>query len=257
VLSQTGPFQLEYLVVDGNSQDGTQEILRDYGDRFRWISEPDQGQVDAINKGLAMATGEIVGWLNSDDVLLPQALARVSEAFLSHPQAEWVHGRCLIVDEQDREIRRWISSYKHRLATRHSLDRLLIENYVSQPAAFWRRSVLALVGSLDPSIPNAFDYDLWIRLARRGPPIYLEEPLACFRWYEASLSGRGFEVQLQENLAVAVRYAERRRSILFRKKLAIAFTLNAYRLMAQVRRARRRPGGWAPSSDRGWRRRRL
>jgi hypothetical protein len=114
-----------------------------------------------------------------------------------------------------------------------------VENYVSQPTVFWRREVLEAVGYLDPAIPYAFDYDLWIRLARRGPPGYLEQSLACFRWYETSLSGRAFEMQLRENQAVTVRYAGQRRSILWRKRLAIALTLRIYRAMALARRGRR------------------
>ncbi len=239
VLGQEGPFELDYLVVDGSSTDGTLTILEQYQERLRYVSESDAGQVDAINKGLAMSTGEIVGWLNSDDVLLPGALERIVEAFNRHPEAEWVHGRCVIVNEADQEVRRWISLYKHRLARRHTFDRLLVENYVSQPTVFWRREVLEAVGYLDPAIPYAFDYDLWIRLARRGPPGYLEQSLACFRWYETSLSGRAFEMQLRENQAVTVRYAGQRRSILWRKRLAIALTLSIYRAMALARRGRR------------------
>src|SRR6202000_3209426 len=107
-LSQSGDFELDYRVIDGASTDGTIEILKRYGDRIAWTSERDKGQVDAINKGLASATGDIVGWLNSDDVLLPGALSRVVAAFTDHPEREWVHGRCVIIDEDDRVVRRWV-----------------------------------------------------------------------------------------------------------------------------------------------------
>src|SRR3972149_5276309 len=181
VLQQQGPFELEYRVIDGGSQDETLAILEQYRGRLAYVSEADSGQVEAINKGLAMSRGDVVGWLNSDDFLLPAALERVADAFNRHPEAEWVHGRCLIVNEADQEIRRWISYYKHQLARRHTLDRLLVENYVSQPTAFWRRNVLDAVGDLEPSIPYAFAYEMWIRLPRRGGPGYLEQPPACFR----------------------------------------------------------------------------
>src|SRR5262249_45945988 len=98
VLAQRGDFELDYKVIDGRSTDGTLEILKSYGDRLAWISEPDRGQVDAINRGLRGVTGDIVGWLNSDDVLLPDALARVADAFARNPDAEWLHGRCVIID---------------------------------------------------------------------------------------------------------------------------------------------------------------
>jgi glycosyltransferase involved in cell wall biosynthesis len=201
-----GAFTLDYRVIDGGSTDGTREILAGYGARLSWVSEPDGGQVDAINKGLAGATGEVVAWLNSDDVLMPGALARVARAFRAQPAVEWVHGRCLIIDEDDRPLRDWIGHYKHFRARRHTFDNLLTENYISQMTAFWRRAAHADVGYLDPTLDLAFDYDLFLRLARRGPPVYIDEPIACFRWYRASKSGAGYARQLDQASAIAARY---------------------------------------------------
>lgn len=205
VLEQRGDFELDYTVIDGGSTDGTVEILKRYGDKLTWVSERDRGQVDAINRGLRGATGDIVGWLNSDDVLLPGALDRVATAFRDHPEIEWLHGRCMIIDEHDREVRRWISAYKHYRSRHHSLASFLTENYVSQMTVFWRRDVHAEIGYLDPEIRYAFDYDLFLRLAQRSAPIYLEEPLACFRWYATSKSGGGFVVQMTETVEIASR----------------------------------------------------
>jgi len=237
VLGQEGDFELEYLVADGGSTDGTLDVLRGYGDRIRWVSEPDAGQVDAINKGLARATGAILGWLNSDDVLCPGAIARVAAALAERPQAQWLHGRCRIIDERDRVVRPWISLYKHWRARRHTLERLLTENYISQMTAFWRRRAMDAVGPLDPSLKLAFDYDLWLRLARLGPPIYLGgAPLACFRWYEASKSGSQFEQQFREDTAVAARYAGHRPGVMLRKRFKNAVFVRVYRLLAAGRR---------------------
>ncbi len=205
VLAQRGDFELDYKVIDGGSTDGTRAILEAYGDRLTWVSERDRGQVDAINRGLRSATGDVVGWLNSDDVLMPGALARVAEAFNAHPTAEWLHGRCVIIDEEDREVRRWISAYKHYRSQHHSLEQFLTENYVSQMTVFWRRSVHGDIGYLDPEIRYAFDYDLFLRLAQRCAPLYIEEPLACFRWYATSKSGGGFVVQMTETTEIASR----------------------------------------------------
>ncbi len=235
VLAQTGDFELEYKVIDGGSSDGTLEVLKSFGPRLRWVSEPDRGQIDAINKGLRAATGDVVAWLNSDDLLLPGALARVAQAFTSNPNTEWIHGRCEIVDERGAPLRSWISRYKHFRARRHSFANLLTENYISQMTAFWRRSVHDQIGYLDPELDLAFDYDLFLRLARRGPPVYLEEPLACFRWYRSSKSGGSFERQLDQASAIAARYragawvGARRLG----KRLLI---LNLYRLLSLVSR---------------------
>src|SRR5262249_54852388 len=170
-------------------------------------SERDHGQLDAINKGLRAATGEIVGWLNSDDVLAPGALQRVAEAFGARPALDWVHGRCDIIDAEDRVIRRWISAYKHWCSVRYSYSRLLTENLISQMTVFWRRRLLEEIGYLDPALKLAFDYDLWLRLAKRSDPLYIPERQASFRWYEATQSGSSFERQFKEDYAIALRHA--------------------------------------------------
>jgi glycosyltransferase involved in cell wall biosynthesis len=230
VLGQQGDFDLEYKVIDGGSSDGTLEVLRSYGPRLLWVSEQDRGQIDAINKGLRASTGDLVGWLNSDDLLLPGALARVAQAFASNPRVEWVHGRCEIVDEHDAPLRSWISQYKHFRARHHSFANLLTENYISQMTAFWRRSVHDEIGYLDPDLDLAFDYDFFLRLARRGPPIYLPDSLACFRWYRSSKSGDGFERQLDQASTIAARYRGGA-WVGARRVVKRQLILNLYRLM--------------------------
>jgi glycosyltransferase involved in cell wall biosynthesis len=236
VLDQHGDFELDYRIVDGGSSDGTLAILRSYGDRIRWQSEPDRGQVDAINKGLRAAAGDVVGWLNSDDVLLPGAISKVVAAFTEHPEREWVHGRCTIIDADDREVRRWVSAYKDFRARHHTFENFLTENYVSQMTSFWRRSVHDEVGYLDPEIRFAFDYDLFVKLAARGEPVYIPEPIACFRWYETSKSGGGFVTQMAETARIGAGHREATswtRARAWAKKLAI---INIYRALAVARR---------------------
>jgi glycosyltransferase involved in cell wall biosynthesis len=232
VLAQTGDFDLDYRVIDGGSGDDTLDILRSYGTRIAWRSQPDNGQVDAINKGLRRATGDIVGWLNSDDALLPGALARVAAAFADHPEVEWVHGRCRIVDENDRTTRRWVAAYKHYRCRHHSFENLLTENYISQMTAFWRRRLHDEIGYLDPQFDLSFDYDLFLRLAKRGDPIYLDDEIACFRMYRSSKSGLWFDRQLHQADEVSRRYGELtpwRRVRSLAKKLAIVNVYRAYR----------------------------
>jgi GT2 family glycosyltransferase len=200
-----------------------------------FISQPDNGQVDAINRGLAMSTGEVVGWLNSDDFLLPRALERVVETFGEYPEIEWVHGRCPIVDESGREIQRWISRYKHARSHHHSWERLLLENYVSQPTAFWRRRVWLEVGPLDGTVPLAFDYDLWLRLARRGDPLYVPAPMAAFRRNPLSKSGQGYAEMFRQEYRVATRYAADRPGLLRSKRFRMAVFSAVYRSLDLVR----------------------
>ncbi len=241
VITQSGEFDLEYLVVDGGSTDGSQDILKEYEGRLRWISESDRGQVDAINKGLSLTTGDIVGWLNSDDMLLPGALERVAQVFRQNPEVEWVHGRCWIIDENDRRIRRWVEAYKDYRARRFSFESLLLENYVNQMTVFWRREAMEAIGPLDVSVPLAFDYELWLRLARRGPPVYIPKPQACFRWYSTSKSGANFRDQFAQNAEVARRYIGRRYWPRLRKCLTNGLIVGLYAGMAAARKAVR-PG---------------
>ena len=203
VLCQTGPFDLEYLVFDGGSDDCTLEILHKYDDCLSWERALDKGQIDAINTGLSLATGEVVGWLNSDDTLAPGALAKVAEVFTQRPDVEWVHGRCGIIDPDDRIIRTWISAYKHWCCLRYSYARFLTENFISQMTVFWRRRILEETGLLDTSLNLAFDYDLWLRFGKRSDPLYIPERLASFRWYETSKSGAHLLQQLAEDHLVA------------------------------------------------------
>jgi glycosyltransferase involved in cell wall biosynthesis len=124
VLSQAGRFDLEWIVMDGGSTDGTVDLLKGIDDsRVSWVSEPDEGQSHAINKGLSRATGDVLAWLNSDDVYTPGALSHVADAFRDAPERQWLIGRCGIVDQNNRQIRRWISAYKHRRMNRYTFRR--------------------------------------------------------------------------------------------------------------------------------------
>ncbi len=231
VLDQEGDFDLEYLVFDGGSTDGTLDVLRRFDGRLRLVVEPDRGQSDAINKGLRAATGDVVGWLNSDDLLYPGALARVAQAFRARPDLVWLHGRCEIVDEHDRPIRRWVSAYKHLRCRRYSRRSLLVENYVSQMTVFWRRSAMERIGLLDELLRYSFDYEYWLRLSALGDPIYLEDRLAAFRWYRTSKSGASFERQFQEDQEAFRRHAPPGALLRAHKRLRTAQIVAAYRLL--------------------------
>jgi GT2 family glycosyltransferase len=190
---------LEHIVIDGGSTDGTIEILRAAEGPVMFVSEPDDGLSDAMNKGIAMARNDVVGWLNADDVYLPGALRRVQEAFAARPDAEWATGRCLIIDGDGNEIRKGITRYKDALLRRWSFPLFLTQNFVSSPATFVKRSALHAVGGFEERFRYSMDYDVWLKLGRRSAPIVIDEPLACFRMAEGSLSMSGFERQFREH----------------------------------------------------------
>ena len=195
----------EVLVVDGASTDGTREILESYGTRIRWLSEPDRGQSDAVNKGIAMASGEIIAWLNSDDYYADEAVVRrVLAAFSAEPTLDIAYGHGQMVDVQGRPIRpyraRPIATPRDILV--HPASPLL------QPAAFFRRRVFLEAGGLDLSLHFAMDYELWIRLFSRARLArFIDQTLACATYHADAKSVRGMARQIRETIAVKRRYA--------------------------------------------------
>ena len=240
VLSQAGPFDLRHIVVDGGSTDGTVDLLRSTADpRLTWTSEPDAGQSDAVNKGLARVdmagSGDVVGWLNSDDLYLPGALATVAEVF-ADPAVRWAVGRYRVVDRAGVQIRRPIVRYKERSLRRYSYRRLLRENFIAQPAVFWRASFGRSIGPLDVGLQMAMDYDLWLRMGRVTAPALVDRELAAFRVHPASKTGRIDRGQFDEGYRVARRHAGRHRADLLVHRLNVEKIVWAYRLLQAVGR---------------------
>jgi glycosyltransferase involved in cell wall biosynthesis len=198
VRAQRYEAEIDHVVIDGGSSDGTLDILAS-AEGVRFVSEPDRGLSDAVNKGIRLARGEIVGWLNADDIYLPDAFATVGEAFAGHDEALWATGSCLIVDAEEREIRKAVTAYKDFFLRRYRYSSLLVQNFVSCPATFVRRSAFEQVGLLDERFRYSMDYDLWLRLGRRGDPLVVDRPIAAFRMAEGSLSMTGFESQFAEH----------------------------------------------------------
>jgi len=175
---------VEHVVMDGGSTDGTVETLERYAGSYnlQWTSEPDKGQSDALNKGLSLSRGRLIGWLNSDDIYLPDALVKVTRYFDAHPETDWLYGDGCIIDEDSRLL----APSKGRP---YDLEAFLRDGqFICQPAAFFRRRALEAAGPLDPALHFGMDYDLFIRLGLRCAAGYLPETLAAFRITDAAKS---------------------------------------------------------------------
>lgn len=235
ILHQRGDFSLQWLVIDGGSTDGSVEWLRDQAEkdpRVQFTSGPDRGQSDALNKGLALADGDVVAWLNADDLYADGALAAVGDAFRQQATAQWLIGRYEVIDPQDRPIRQAIVRYKERrLRGGLTLKKLLRENLVPQPAVFWRRSFGQEVGLLDESLNWTMDYDLWLRMAQRTPPLIVNQLLARFRHHPTSKSGAFNRRQFDEGYEVARRYAAGSRWNLLLHRLNVEKIVWSYRVL--------------------------
>ncbi|HXV11537.1 MAG TPA: glycosyltransferase family 2 protein [Burkholderiales bacterium] len=191
---------LEYIVIDGGSCDGSVEIIRRHeADLAYWVSEPDGGQTAALIKGFDRAAGEIMGWLCSDDVLLPGALDSVGAFFVAHPDVLAAYGDALWIDAAGHVLRpkkemgfsRFVLLYDH--------------NYIPQPSMFWRRSLYEAVAGLDPAFDLAMDADLWERFSARTRIAHIPRYLSCMRFYDEQKTRARRGASLDESKAIRMR----------------------------------------------------
>lgn len=207
---------IEYIVVDGASKDASVEIIKKYSARLAyWVSEKDGGQAEAINKGFARATGEIIAWLNSDDYYLAGAVGAAVKIFEANPDVVLVYGNMLAVDEHGKTFN--TLTYKQL-----TLEDLLCFQIIGQPAVFMRRSALQKINGLDSTFHFLLDHFLWIQLARHGKILYADQTWAAARYHaEAKNRAKAAEfgreafrileaVSQDKNLAPALSKVERR-----------------------------------------------
>ncbi|HYG32610.1 MAG TPA: glycosyltransferase family 2 protein [Methylophilaceae bacterium] len=183
---------VEYIVMDGGSTDNSVDVIQRYEGRLAyWVSTKDKGQTDALIKGFNIATGDIMGWLCSDDLLLPGALEMVSRYFEEHPEVDAVYGDSLWIDGDGNFIRPKKEMGFRRLAF------LFDHNYISQPSMFWRRSLYEKVGGLDARFNLAMDADLWERFSQHTKIAHIPAYLSCMRYYPEqktrAMHGRSLE----------------------------------------------------------------
>ncbi|MDK3019094.1 glycosyltransferase family 2 protein [Pseudodonghicola flavimaris] len=174
---------LEYIVIDGGSDDGTQEIIERYRDRLAYyVSEPDGGQYEAIQKGLSRASGEVMCWLNADDIYLPWTLSVVGEIFAAHTDIDWITGQPAFLNRrgQATAVYGGLGAYPRRFIANGWYSRDL-GGFLQQESLFWRRSLWDRAGGLDLSLRYAGDFELWTRFARHADLVPVAVPLAAFR----------------------------------------------------------------------------
>jgi glycosyltransferase involved in cell wall biosynthesis len=205
-LAQKWPHR-EAVVIDGLSDDGTQAILQSYGDRVRWVSERDAGQSDAVNKGVRLARGEVIAWINSDDYYPhDDVLPRVMALFEADPDLDVVYGDGMMVDSRGLPIR------PHRGRPVGSAKDILIypSSFVMQPALFFRKRVFEAAGGVATDLHWTMDYELWLRLMPQARKhVYLPEQMACATSHGGAKSVRGLWTQIAELVGVKRRYAAR------------------------------------------------
>lgn len=179
VLAQDYPH-IEYLVIDGGSIDGSLDIIRRYADRLAWwVSEPDAGQADAINKGFSRARGEYIAWLNSDDLYLPGAVMQAVAVLQANPELGMVFGDAFTINGDGMPLNALVFG-------EWGLPDLMAFRIICQPAVFMRRSILERAGYLDSSYHYMLDHQLWLRLARLAPIRHVSQTWAAARHHAAA-----------------------------------------------------------------------
>lgn len=206
VLQQEGDFEIEYIIRDGASTDKTLEIIREFGDRIIVVSEKDASPQEAINKGLDMATGDILCWLNADDRFEENALSVVLDEFNKHPEKQWLYGRCRIIDQDGAVIRKFVTLYKNILGYFFNRNVLLCENFINQPSTFWTRQLWEQGQPLSSKYKAAWDYHLWLKMSAISNPIVVRKYLANFRRHPGSISETQFVKQFKEELEIGKLY---------------------------------------------------
>jgi glycosyltransferase involved in cell wall biosynthesis len=201
-----GYENLEYLVLDGGSADGTLEILKRYGDRLQWWSEKDNGQADENNMGQIKATGEILGYLNSDDLYEPGALSKVAAYFEKNPEVDMVYGEGYLINEDGSAKRRFPATEPE-----FDLWRLIhIWDYILQQSTFFRRRLLERIGFFNESLHYGLDWDFWIRAGKAGKVGYMAEFLGTLREYDSAKSFSGGFQRIKELYGVMHAHTGRR-----------------------------------------------
>ena len=188
VLSQECESEVEYIIVDACSDDGTKEVVEGFVEKFKssgkkllYVREPDDGQSDAINKGWRQCTGEVVGYINSDDYFEPGAFAAVEKYFSAHLSMDWAYGGWRLVNSNG-------VVYKTKSHKRYTRARLLNYCDIGQPSCFFKRKLLEEVGFLNTNHHLAMDYDLWLRIAQKSDAGIIPDVLSCMRYYVGAKS---------------------------------------------------------------------
>ena len=235
VLSQSCP-DIEILVFDGGSSDDTISILESYGERIGWVSQRDGGQADAINQGLQRATGDILTYLNSDDVYLSDALKAVTNHFEAHPDCAALYGDAWHLHEDGSIMERYYTEP-------WSYHRLFDVCYLCQPAVFWRREVMERFGVFDDTLHYAPDYDYWLRVGREIDFFYLEGAyLAGSRLHQGSITLKHRVPVHHEILQVAMRHSP---------KPPYRWLMNLASVIVEAERTQARNGGLDERTRRG------
>jgi glycosyltransferase involved in cell wall biosynthesis len=210
---------IQFIIVDGGSTDGSLDIIKKYSSNlFYWTSEPDSGQSDAINKGLKKATGDLVTWINSDDLLLPGSLQAIADAWMKSPSASLFSGDCIRIDPDNKYLSCHVVPPQLGWFSKKGLV------YIDQPGTFWRRDLIQTDEGLDTALHTVMDHDLWYRITLQYKnALRLNRCLAAFRLHDKSKTANIQEIFIKEANIIREKHCGGRKQISFTTLLSYRF----------------------------------
>jgi len=210
-----GYANYEVIIQDGGSSDGTLEVIKKYASKFprniTWVSHKDKGQLDAVNKGMKRASGDILTYINADDIYLPNAFSEVSNIYLKDSDCLWYAGKSILVDERGRKVDHWLNTlvvarYKDFLLRVNRYKFLLVVNYLMQPSMFITRVAFEKYGPFTGVRNFIMEYEMWLKIGKTRMPVVIDKNLACFRMSTTNITSTKYRDLLTEDMKVAKKY---------------------------------------------------
>lgn len=210
---------LEVIIQDGDSTDGSVEIIKKYADKYpgtiKWESKKDKGQLDAVNKGLKKVVGDIIAFINADDVYENNTFDSISSAYLNNPNVLWFAGRATVIDEKGKETAKLVTRYKNFLLSLNWYPLLLVTNYLMQPSVFMTRRSYTKYGPFTGTKDFLTEYDLWLRIGKTYMPKIININLSKFRIEPTTKTKRMFKQLLKEDRKIVKKYTSNPLILLF------------------------------------------
>jgi glycosyltransferase involved in cell wall biosynthesis len=201
---------LEVIIQDGGSTDGSLQIIKTFAKKYPiiWESKNDKGQLDAVNKGMRKATGQILTFINADDCYKPGALSVVSKAFIENPNSLWFAGRGIVVNEKGKEIVKTISWYKNFLLAHTTYNLLLTTNFLMQPSVFFTKSAYEKYGPFSGTRDFIMEYNFWLKLGHVSMPVVINKNISEFRIEPNTKTKKMFKSLLIEDMKIVKKYTK-------------------------------------------------
>lgn len=203
---------LEVIIQDGASTDGSLEIIKQFARKhpheIKWESKKDNGQLDAINKGLSKASSDILTYINADDIYEDDSFESVAKVYQENPRSLWFAGRGMVINKEGKEIAKYATSYKNYLLSQNSRLGLLVTNYLMQPSVFFTKTAFEKYGPLIGIKRGVMEYAFWLKLSEFAMPVVMNKTLSAFRMSGENISSLYFRETLMADNQIVKKFTK-------------------------------------------------